>query len=733
MDSDCQQQCTFITLYRNTFLKSKIFSYLLASRKGYYVFNDSKLSLNYHQLNTLDLIRLNNISLLKEKYNRFGLVLNNNNNSNSNSFTCYQDWLDIDQSELYSTFQDNYDEDEIDEISLTIMNLIKRQDEKAAFVKSLLDRFGLTRNRLQIFNKYIPDKVYHPSDLELFGELVAENRIEIDYYSSLVEDQFFRENKDLFRGISDWTDEAFLMNLFSSGFDYEIHLPLLKWILTVSPLWNYDRYMQEKEKEKGDDLETTLVEYVYLYDIKIVYDRDDPFYHVLRCKNYDYAIASTEILQYTIDNYPEDFKKSLYEFDYGRMIDDPNTIRLLLEFNNFVALPFSIYTKSQDFDIIKFCVQHQQEIDGPNLMDTLEKLQYVVEHLRHIFDSHFEDCLILSIGQNHLEYMKYCLDHAPDLDGDHYFGNIFQVASKADQLTSDTFKYFCQWLLTTNNSRGESFDDVEFNLCLQLIKSNRTTFDQFKECYENTRIPKSLIPDLLFAAYGYLKESKSNKKQDAIKILEYLKSQHQLHLVPSSQECYSAQYFNAFIQDKEYVQYLSSPSTDLCWYIKGAFKIGSVALLERIVESMDKSQYLNFITRVEDILLAYFYTYPHLMPTQFKVPLYCFERFADQFSQSTLTTLSQFALIRDNHTLIDILLHRTKVRLIRPQSPEHDKQMLELNYMNLIKSQYFSRTNYFKLYPFTLDIDEKRLKTHKVRPFGKPKEGFDNLYLNIAA
>ncbi|KAF2073469.1 hypothetical protein CYY_005217 [Polysphondylium violaceum] len=719
------QQCTFLSVYRNTFLRTHIFSYLLASRKGYYVYYDSKLSFNYHQLNTMDLLKLNNNHLLKEKLNRFKSVINNSNISNSNSFTCYQDWLDNKKHEALNLALLQYGSDMDDDLLDTIMELFfKLESKKSSFILTVFKKFGITRSRFQRFAKYLPKRIDYTKikDKEFFIELVNDDRIRIDYYPVLKNDQFFMENKDIFRKIKDWSDEKFLCDLLVLGLENQQKISLLCWILTVSPLYNYDRYM---EMSAISTTTTPRVDYVYLYGIKIIHNKDHPFYHGSNSymTSYQAAFCSQEIMEYTIKHYPDAFANSFSEDNFKRIIKDPVKSKLLIEYNNNANYPYSFDPTSDDLEIVELCYKYGQIVRECNLVNTLEKLQCFAERLPNLFHDVFYQCLIYACSTNNSEYMKYCLDNFPDdFNVDNMLEDLFKVGGN-----NDAFKCFYHWVMVNINTKylndvgleiQSKEDSFHFICCLYSSKEHQT-FDTFKSYYEKIKRPHLFVDQLLTKAYMNLYTCQKHDKQESIKILEYVKNQYQIHNSPPA----DIDYFSVFYQDRKYAQLINYKNPhNIYSAIKYAFVWGSVAKMEKILDLMDQEQYSDFVQQVQDIVLSHFYFNPssQVYFLQYKVALYCFERFADQFSQSTLDSLCHIALITDNHKLMDILLHKTKVRLIRPQSPEHDKQMLELNYMNLTKSENSSRTNYFTLHPFTLDIDDQTLNNHIVPPFVEP-------------
>ncbi|KAF2073467.1 hypothetical protein CYY_005215 [Polysphondylium violaceum] len=375
-------------------------------------------------------------------------------------------------------------------------------------------------------------------------------------------------------------------------------------------------------------------------------------------------------------------------------------------------------------EIVELCHKYGQIVRESILITSSEKVQCISERLPNLFHDVFHQCLIYACSTNNSECMKYCLDNVP---GDFNVNNTLKDVFKAGG-NNDAFKCFYHWVIVNINTKYldgvgsdmQSKEDIFHFLCCLYSSKEHQTFDIFKSYYEKIKSPNLFVDQLLKNAYLDLKSCQKHDKQESIKILEYVKNQYQIHNSPPA----DIDYFSVFYQDRDYSQLINyKKPQNIYSAIKYAFVWGSVAKMEKILDLMDQEQFSDFVQQVQDIVLSHFYFNPpsQVYCIQFKVALYCFERFADQFSQSTLDSLCHIALITDNHKLMDILLHKTKVRLIRPQSPEHDKQMLELNYMNLTKSENSSRTNYFTLHPFTLDIDDQTLNNHIVPPFVEPK------------
>ncbi|KAF2069488.1 hypothetical protein CYY_009198 [Polysphondylium violaceum] len=160
------------------------------------------------------------------------------------------------------------------------------------------------------------------------------------------------------------------------------------------------------------------------------------------------------------------------------------------------------------------------------------------------------------------------------------------------------------------------------------------------------------------------------QKRDAIVVGEYLKSQFR------QLELRNAEFSSALVyfQDKAFYTEISrAPLENLSNIINGVMMGGgSFGQLKYLVENLTEIEY-NGIP-VEDVIHSFAV---HSRGTFLKPILYLFEALQDRFkSESILDHLVCTAVEYDNHRLINILLHRTKIRLIKPKSEQHEQQIL---------------------------------------------------------
>ncbi|KAF2069531.1 hypothetical protein CYY_009156 [Polysphondylium violaceum] len=141
---------------------------------------------------------------------------------------------------------------------------------------------------------------------------------------------------------------------------------------------------------------------------------------------------------------------------------------------------------------------------------------------------------------------------------------------------------------------------------------------------------------------------------------------------------------------------------DKCKYaLYHSIKDGNIPLVKYILTTiMDVDQKKVIENNIEQIVLSYLHSgYNNKKSTiLLKNPLFLFEHFQAQFqlSQNLLEKISSIAVKTNNHRLLDILLHFTKIRILKNQDNQATRNRL---YLNIIKSKYFEKTNYFKMYP----------------------------------
>ncbi|KAF2068531.1 hypothetical protein CYY_010141 [Polysphondylium violaceum] len=211
--------------------------------------------------------------------------------------------------------------------------------------------------------------------------------------------------------------------------------------------------------------------------------------------------------------------------------------------------------------------------------------------------------------------------------------------------------------------------------------------------------------------YNTLAKAKTfQEKKDLIELGKFLKSEFLKSDLVNH-------YFDiplAFILDKEFYLKLQKNQLNHASLVKGPLMTDEFGLLKYFVEVVGPDLILSI--DVENIILefALFTSGETLKPV-----LYLFEKWQHLIkSESILDHLMHMAVKNDNHRLINILLHRTKIRLIKPVSPQHEHQILSRMKL-VLKSSRFLRPTYFQKYP-NFEIDEPLLDQHIMEALGNP-------------
>ncbi|KAF2076273.1 hypothetical protein CYY_002450 [Polysphondylium violaceum] len=412
----------FQKIYKNVFLKNKIFGYLGSQRKGYYLYSNSVIYHQYDDLQLHDIINTRNKVILLEKLNRYKSLFNNSNSNNSNSdnnrersFTYYQDWLDynsnsnkkkIDIEGLKGIFKDD---NEIDSFLNDLYQLFLNENRNSLeyFPDLVFRTFGYTNKRRKImgFNKTFST---HSKSGTLNTDLTrlfdtrygALKNIQFRCYSLFIDDPFFLENKDRFRSLDFWNDNDFVYGLLkdyctccnsinSNGNNNNNNkLELFKWILSVSSFFNYDLYVQ-KYGSKG-------VSFTMMFGYKVVVYKDvEEMEQVPFIKSGFFLL---EVFQYLSSFYPNLFNESvILELVMHQMIkiEDYQIAKAFVEYwpkqgGKFEHYPlesiFVISTHSSDMRLFELLRTHFPQYQVRNILSTRANIEHFLLHNPGIFE-----------------------------------------------------------------------------------------------------------------------------------------------------------------------------------------------------------------------------------------------------------------------------------------------------------------------------------------------------------
>ncbi|KAF2068466.1 hypothetical protein CYY_010208 [Polysphondylium violaceum] len=217
--------------------------------------------------------------------------------------------------------------------------------------------------------------------------------------------------------------------------------------------------------------------------------------------------------------------------------------------------------------------------------------------------------------------------------------------------------------------------------------------------------------------YNVLARAKTFKeKKDLVELGKFLKSE----LVLAELVDVKIDISLAFIQDKEFCLKLKQRihpnlfQLEYVYLINGALMSNDFGLLKYLVEIAGSDFDLQSLD-VEKIIREFTI---FKRGTTLKGVLYLFEKWQHLFkSESILDHLMNMAVRCDNHRLINILLHRTKIRLIKPVSPQHQHQILTRMRLVLKSSPYLQSSTYFQKYPI-FEINQPLLDQETMEALG---------------
>ncbi|KAF2073622.1 hypothetical protein CYY_005079 [Polysphondylium violaceum] len=719
MDNNCNNSNNnsiidqlFRDIYRNKYLHSLINSHLsLRNRGGYYMFRNGSLPSHYDDLEISNLFF--STCLAKEKLFNFKQLFINQEKketeikNNSSCFTTYyQDWIDF-RLQSYTNIYDNIVScnDDNDFNLLLVLSIPTDQIKvKEYIIDNLVYNNGLNRKRFQLLEQLYPKRVYKiksfdsfHNDDELFNHLVENKRIGLVDVNNIKYDTFFDKNKDKIRCLSGWDDIQFALqvlkrksNITSQSFT-PLREDLLIWILSVSPLLNFDRIYNPKNMVCSIDqqLDWTTAEHALLYGVKILKPRYPFFYE----KNSMVGLMFTckEIYNFMLEFYP----------DFLVAIIEPNPIR--------ISKPLI-----QDIEVAKLVVNHPS-FDSSSRIVTMnvQVYQYLFSKCLVGFNfdykqtySHQELILLFELfsipSATHVGIAENLMLYATfigDLEIIKLYYNSTPTPAPMTPLLGLSFNRHTE----VYEYLFKAFQPLAIDFTNILIQSIKERNLESTMMYYD-RVP-SISEDILATCTYTLVKSNNKNIESSIKILQFFKK-----LVmtqgnsPTSME--KPVIFNTTSANTWVFEYLLLIDPEFYHYLK-PLTLGSTSLLgkfQRILNTLSFTHiklllkaiereepvvYQQILDNLESIIFGYIREKPSL-----KILLYLFQEYKDRLNESILEPLIPLALETKNFILIDILLHKTKIRLIECKSKQHEHLLYSTCLNKLLSSNLKEKDDY---------------------------------------
>ncbi|KAF2069895.1 hypothetical protein CYY_008781 [Polysphondylium violaceum] len=724
-------------VYRNKFLRDKVFSHLGRYRVHDNLFRNGVVFHQYDDLQLSDIINSGKIDLINQKLKEFESLyqiddnIDNFNNKDSATqpyYPFYQHWLDFDFTHsLANLFKlgDTISGDQMDALLLDIFRVFKIKDHYLKDIRKLerlLVQIPISKRNISIFKLFFTrfDICLHSfRDVDLFQQLVQRGDVLISDFNKLVTLEFFVKNKHMFRNIQGWDDAKCIRMVLLQE---KVNLEVLVWLLETSPYVNYNLYVESHPKVDR----SKLIKY-RLFSVDIVVNEKAIFFNM-----YSLSLKHVELLEFTIQHYQESFNRDFVTIGTSKPINDILVAKRFIEHVHSLKRidnPLDVTTLSSEPEFIKlFIASPKFRLIGTNLFCSKENVllflrytsctlyvenPYYVPHIMEALEEFYQGLVEWNVFSSRFFNLEKYLHFASVKHIDHYkqHTNAQSINSRMLDLYLESGR-----LDLYNYSQGR-VSNLHIFISFAMKNYDLEAIRGFVESDHYNAINFSL--PFWFLALGRNKE----EKQKAREIVNYFFYENS-SLVPSNADTnygFCALIDNVLFRDCGLV----CDKTDL---IKRALYLGDLALTKNVIGILNENEFIHFLNTIEDIVLSYFNSF---LSTAFKVPIYLFSTFPHQFSQSTLASLASIATKNHNLVLMDILLHRTKVRFIKPQSKEHDQELLEFSWMNIQKSKYLKNCKYdFSL--IKVDIPDERFNLHFAQDFSSPTQlFFDSKYHRI--
>ncbi|KAF2077360.1 hypothetical protein CYY_001363 [Polysphondylium violaceum] len=787
MDSSNNNNSTFFFIYRNHYIRNKIFTHLGLKRNGYYFYRNG---LEYHSTEDLQLVELlntGNLNLIQYRFKQFAQVFISDDEIDkyeifSQHKTYYEDWLDLPyltsfNIDRYQQFYYKNQDQQLAAIFDEVFNLFPFQLQ-VTLPGHVSMNLGISMTRVKLFDRLIPENTYSIHSLflddQIFPFLLERKRIylgknpERRNYKPLFTNSHFIKHKDLCRtNINDWSDQEFtiqLLEVLEDDCQKEI-IDLFKWILQVCPLFAKPKKYPIKHYSK-------------LYGVEVIAPLEKSFF----LENIQFAFKTVELLNFYIRHYKSALlSKPEYE------INNLQVAQTLLKYCSdpkdlFFAKKkkMMIKTNSKDLNLVVLLTESKVQFYGDLFYENKEIVAYLEKSNRKMLDNHFkvfrdetmtlDDKVLLfyqllqdryrpdvfsiysplikdpfpfliklashttyeytffytkAIREGNIDFVKFCTTR-------------FQAIPHDDDIVSayehDHMEIF-EFLIL----RKENFTPIQDEVYCKLLKFACKRLDvknviRFIESnIDNHELTRKKVKEQFLNAYIFLAGAKDeDEKKNAIEIVNYFKALFIQYNEPSlepkhlpsvssnlfipTNSSYRPPFFYISFQDFDFfsshkISFYSRPPITSISALQEALYRGSLSCAKLVLSKLSQQDLSTLQNRIQGILLAFLSS--RNFCKSLKVFLYLVSMFSNDLNEKVfLKTASVYANQNENYYLIDILLHRTKIRLIPPKSKEHDREMLEFCYLNLTNSKV-KPCDYFKHLPFKLvNINPKLLETH---------------------
>ncbi|KAF2070092.1 hypothetical protein CYY_008587 [Polysphondylium violaceum] len=753
-NSNSKSSDLFFILHRNVHLRNKIFNYLGRCRYDLNSFLNGDIFYNYDDMTLSQLFKLGNRNLIKKKLESFKELFNSKlplcifdfpeeekDDQQKQHQNYYKDWLDFGSNEIiYSIdidFCKIYDNpDELDEFLSIVFKYYQLYNHEY-YIEFLIRKYGFTKKRFDLYENYLSKKGYQiciscgmfrlQDGLEILDQLIKQKRICLKSYSNLIDDPFFYQYKDHYRLIEGWNDLSFFATI-SGPVEHESRdqnpskvIEYIKWIVKVSPSFNFDLYKPSPNE---------IVGYSNLYGVKVLYSNK------VFSQFDSIAHLCPEILQFIIDSWPSklctkkfyitinDIQVAEIYFNYmksmGKSVCDlgisttSNDPHLLQLFKSVGIVDYDrrkrdlIYHSTSSFfryqEIKKLTndpLTHIMNIynDRSNGFETKELYDGTLKSLKDAFK------------QQRSDYINFYMEKIDVYDIDtlfiwaYYYGNmdLFDLvfSRKKDTPKEDEYLSIYRNLILLAIRKHDLNGTIRFCNFLQ----------------DSQRDSSYMLAKFLVHSYNYLPHANSQQKEDSIGIVEYFKSRVDIETLTEFVKRQANHNFSLliFIQDIELFRLLNISLSDLQYYT--FFTKVPPSTIDHIIQKMNKKE----LDRLRALLpyLTVSLCHGKSAHCHLKILIYLFSKFQSQLNvESVVEELCHMAMYYNNHALTDILLHCTKVRLQTPKSQDDDFTIMANNYKTMIHSTYYSRSTYFK----TNTKASNHLKGYKVITNNKKKQ-----------
>ncbi|KAF2076078.1 hypothetical protein CYY_002642 [Polysphondylium violaceum] len=743
-------------IYRNTYIRNNIFKNFNRPND---LFLNLKVKSTYDDMNFKQLVLQNNSFLFKDKIQRFKDLFSTTGNSNSNSDgdkEYYKDWLDFNSNfdnphdmiktiikSLSNEIVDQYFKDIVYFLFKSRVEISQLFQEKIVWTRDRIDFIDQLLSSDPTMYSFCTKELHHKYDsIDTIRWLVDQKRMKVNKYE-FIKDPLFLDNKDFYRSITGWSDYAFARAAYYATYKDHSFVHLLKWILLVSPYFNYDLYIQSNPSTMGIDhpLLKKEVEHYPLYGVNVVYRKndfdifnivtDEPFYP-----------ESLELFNYLVLVFPSDLRKYLIYYPRIRINDDA-LADSFLQFNLNKML--IVYTEREDLHFIeKF---EGYKLRGDNLFNRKETVEFLaanipwvlrdssvlnggvvdnpLELLTEVFNRDENDgCFISYLFSapttlNHLiaSQREEDIEQIKGLLKIYYIDQLEFVLDvfSAGHQTLFQYVFDCFWqgkVFCKEDSDVASLDDTD---CLDTESRQEIEMEKQKRLQENrvklvqslfyrcillhrdhhfTRLffnmlpsdedKKRLLASNVFIVYNSLVTVQNERDRlVALKNIEFVKEM--LGLYPIETIAHSDVEIMTQLFDAPLYKTLPKDTHYNCMdLVKFAFTQESVSLARALMSTLTPVDRMIVSESINEMVTSYIYDQGLL-----KVPLYFIHEFSESFDETFLEKMVNVALCTKNRNLFDILLHHTPIRLVAPRSRDHEQTMLVTTLMNMLKSKYY--------------------------------------------